>query len=175
MTFLQRHILTAPAATDVPASVNTVAGLSLAAGMYDHGLIALVDDRSARTLLSRWEWLKRPLVVLAATGFGDVFAWDESANEIYFLNVQHATLEFVDDEVEWFLDEFLENDGIVEKVLKRAQFERLQRRLRPLSYHDAFLLQPWLMLGGADRDENYMIGACSVYLDLVGQTHTLAT
>lgn len=36
-----------------------------------------------------------------------------------FLNVQYGTVEFVDDEVDWFLDSFLDDHEVARKVLKR--------------------------------------------------------
>lgn len=175
MTFIERHTLTEPGQTKEPAAITHAAGSKLRVGMYDDGLFAIVDAESARTLLSSWHFLDRELRVLITTGFGDVFAWDEVAKEVCFLNVQYGTVEFVDDEVDWFLDSFLDDPEVVQKVLRKEKFEQLRRRYRSLKYHEVFLLQPWLMLGGVDRDENYGIGLCSVYLDLVGQTHSMTT
>ncbi len=35
---------------------------------------------------------------------------------------------------------------------------------------EAFILKPWILLGGTDKPENYVIGNLSTYLDLVSQT-----
>jgi hypothetical protein len=169
LMFLEKHKLTDSGESAGTSAVTIASGREVPVGMYDGGLIAVVDATAARRLLQRWS-LGRKLLALVTTGFGDVFAWDEDTREIYFLNVQYATLEYVDDEIEWFLDNFLEDPTIVDKVLRKARFQELVRLNRFLNYHEAFLLQPWLMFGGVDRVENYGIGSCGTYLDLVGQT-----
>lgn len=140
-------------------------------GMYNRGLLAVVDSESSTAILEPWSWLVgEECAALATTGFGDVFFWQPSEKLIKFLDVQRGTTEFIDADIDWFLDEFLTNQDILENVLKKSQLESLVQRYRPLEYHEAFILQPWLRLGGVDMVENYVIGQCSVYLDLVCQS-----
>jgi Domain of unknown function (DUF1851) len=73
-------------------------------------------------------------------------------------------------EIAWVLNEFLEDPGLKAGLLQTARVERLQRRTRALRYHEAFILEPWLMFGGEDSDDRYVIGSCPTYVDLVGQT-----
>ena len=87
------------------------------------------------------------------------------------LETQRATVEFVDAEIDWFLGKFLADAGVVRDVLRRDQFDRLVHLKRPLMYHEVFILEPWLMLGGSDSIKNYAIGKCPEYLGLVGQAH----
>jgi hypothetical protein len=68
------------------------------------------------------------------------------------------------------LGAFLQEADVVEKVLRRSALDQLVARQRPLRYHEAFILDPWLIWGGVDRPENYKIGHCGIYVDLVGQT-----
>ena len=128
-----------------------------------------MDAESGKTLLDRWTWLVgdncQPLIT---TALGDVFFCD--SNGVNFLEVQRGTTEFVDSEIAWFLNDFLAKREVVEGVLRKVMFDQLVEANGPLEYHDIFVLEPWAMLGGIDRVENYSIGKCSVYLDLVGQT-----
>ena len=63
------------------------------------------------------------------------------------------------------------DDRIASSVLKTDKLLDLTNRLRPLQYGEAFLLVPWLVLGGLDEPQNYEIGGCAVYLNLVAQYH----
>lgn len=87
------------------------------------------------------------------------------------MDVQRAEVEFVDGDISWFLDEFLVCPNVVEKVLMKDHFEEICRLKRALKYHEAFILEPWPILGGKADGANYGIGHCDVYIDLVGQFH----
>lgn len=151
------------------ALVSKNSGNLPAVGAYNNGLLMVVDGAIATAILDQWRWLvDETCVALMTTGFGDVFFWNP-ANGINHLETQRGTVEFVDAEIDWFLSEFLMNPSVVNDVLKRDQFEKLVQLKRPLLYHEVFILEPWLMLGGADRIENYAIGRCGEYLALVGQ------
>jgi hypothetical protein len=63
---------------------------------------------------------------------------------------------------------------VVANLLRTDYFAELVRFKRPLNYHEVFILEPWPMLGGQDEPENYDIGMCDVYVDLVGQAHRRA-
>jgi len=159
---------------DIESAVATCSQtptFSLVVGAYSDGMLMVVDKQSGNTLLRNWTWLVgESSIALLTTGFGDIFFWDPS-NGVSYLEVQRAEIEFVDANIGWFLDEFLVHPRVVEKVLRKERFCELSRLKRSLRYHEVFLLQPWLMLGGQDKLENYNIGECNVYLDLVGQSH----
>jgi hypothetical protein len=138
-------------------------------GMYENGLLAVLGKQDAAGLLDNWAWLiGADATCLLTTGFGDVFYW--SGGWVHWLNVQRGTTEPIDRELSWVLDEFLHKDTIDSKVLRRSVLNQLVERTRALRYHEAFILQPWLIMGGDDRLESYVIGHCGVYVDLVGQT-----
>lgn len=164
--------LTAPSASTFP-SVFEQLGLTPApvpaVGAYENGLFSVVDAETGRDLLESWEWLLGDnWIAFLTTGFGDVFFLAD--DEVRWLDVQRAHVEFIDREVTWCLDNFLADAGVLTKVLRKPLLDELVRRLRPLEYHEAFILKPWRLLGGEDRPENYEIGHCGVYVDLVGQT-----
>lgn len=138
--------------------------------MYDGGLIAIVDRTSSARLLRSWPQFASRFPVLFTTAFGDVFVFDEVRKHVLFINTQHGATTVIDPEVGWVLDEFIENPGVQADLLQVDKVKRLQRRHRDLSYHEAFILEPWIMFGGEDVDTNYSIGQCETYLDLVGQT-----
>lgn len=140
------------------------------AGVYNDGVLTILDERTAPQMLKSWGWLERRILALITTGLGDVFGWDVAESGVYFLNVQYGTLEFVDAEVDWVLDEFILYPEIDEKVLQQSRVGSLTRHLRELHYGETFIREPWAMFGGKDEDDRYAIGQTDVYLDLVGQT-----
>jgi hypothetical protein len=144
----------------------------LLVGAYNDGLLMVVDAALSKTLLTTWSWLVgRDCLPLVTTGFGDVFFWDPTTG-VNYLEAQRAHVEFVDAEPKWFVENFLLIPQIVSKVLKKKSFDQLTRLRRPLKYHEVFILEPWQILGGEEKLENYAIGKCDVYLDLVGQFFT---
>jgi hypothetical protein len=173
MTFLTRHSLTAPATDRVSAITELLNGrVTIEAGMYDGGLIAVVDRSSATKLLQNWPQFSDGFPVLLTTAFGEVFVFDRRREQVLFINTQYGTTTEIDPEIAWVLDDFLENPGVKADLLQVDKVKRLQRQCRDLKYHEVFVLEPWIMFGGEDVDENYSVGDCAVYLDLVGQTLT---
>ena len=81
-------------------------------------------------------------------------------------------IDFVDRSIVWILDEFLLIPDIQQDVLRLDLLARLVDAQRPLSYLECFILTPWQMLGGDESRDEFDIGKCSVYLDLVGQAHS---
>lgn len=139
-------------------------------GVYESGLLTVLDEASGAHFLRSWAWLLgQGCIALLTTGFGDVFYWGNQ--EINWLNVQRGTVEPVDPDVHWFLDEFLSDEGVITSALRRSQLQDIVLLQRPLRYLEAFILRPWLIMGGVDEPAHYEIGHCGVYVDLVGQTH----
>ena len=163
-----------------PAPVAATSSLTLTglratrppeAGVYNEGLLTIWDSDSSRTLLNGWaEVLGRKCTALMTTGFGDVLVWDHQQGGVAFLEVQRNHLEFIGSDADWLLNEFLMLPGILEKVLRQPLFEAVQRRNRALRFREAFILEPWRMLGGQEDVENFTIGDCAVYLSLVSQS-----
>lgn len=168
--FKDHYRLTDPAEHSSNAGLGEVATLpeTPRSGTYNGGLVTVVDADMSAKLLAPWNWLIGDTHALLTTGLGDVFFWKTNESAIYFLNVQHRTTEFVDRDLTWFLDQFLEKDGVVEHVLRKPLFDSLVRHHRTLQYHEVFILEPWQMLGGEERVEDFVIGQCAVYLELVG-------
>jgi hypothetical protein len=138
-------------------------------GCYNDGLLSLIDAESGNLIMQKW-WpiVGKNSVTIAITGFGDVFYCH--SNGVSFLEVQRGPTEFIATEVAGFLGQFLTNPDVLEKVLRRSQFGRVVAAHGPLAYSKVYILEPWLMLGGADEIANYKKGKVDVYLDLVGQT-----
>lgn len=143
-------------------------------GAYNNGLLSIVDRDSSNQLLRSWTHVvDLDSVSLVTTGFGDVFFLDSQG--VNFLEVQRGTKQFIDSDIAWFLNSFLSIADVVENVFRRKQFDQLVDKKGPLTYSQVFILEPWLMLGGSDRVENYNKGECSVYLDLVGKAFQMKT
>jgi len=143
----------------------------LTAGVYNNGLFEVLDFDLSNIYLTSWSWLlKDQYIPLIATGFGDVFLYHKNSKAIYFLEVQRGEIECIDSEIAWFINEFLSKQEIIKDLLRKEQLDELIVLHRPLNYNEAFILEPWLIFGGKDCVNNYIIGSCSVYIDLVGQT-----
>lgn len=171
MTFDSFHLTSPSAQSSTPALSVVGGGLRKGAsvGTYEQGLIAILDLDVGKELLDSWSWLLHgDSLALATTGFGDVFLWNDGA--VRWLDVQQAKVEIIDPDPRWFLDDFLTNPEIIDKVLRSKLLKQLVTSKRALNYHEAFILRPWKLLGGVDIPPNYEIGACAVYVDLVGQT-----
>lgn len=154
------HIFTSPSEAISPV-----------VGAYNEGLFMLVDETASKSILASWSWLiGKEALALMTTGFGDVFFW-KPGEGVYFLGVQRAEVELVDAEIAWFATEFLVNPQVVEQVLRQDCLKQLVRLQRPLCYGEMFILEPWAMLGGQELLENYGIGKCNTYLELVAQAH----
>jgi hypothetical protein len=166
MGFSDTHSITSPTETS-SAICNLWPDLRLRAGTYDGGLLSVVDSAAAKGLLCSWVGLEA-FLPLVTTAFGDVYAVDTRSGWIYWLDTQYGLMDFVDKEIAWVLDVFIDIPEIGTEVLQQEKFARLRARNRELRYHEVFILNPWLMFGGVDDDPNHMIGDCAVYLDLVG-------
>jgi len=103
-----------------------------------------------------WDWLfKERYVALITTGLGDVFLLKKSTREIFYMDPQGGSAEFIDTKVDWFLNEFLVKPEIAESLIWQERIEDLISKQRPLKYHEVFILEPWIILGGEDKVENY--------------------
>jgi hypothetical protein len=144
-------------------------GEAPAPGVYDHGIVVVPSKDDCDGFLDSWAWLiGEQARCLLTTGFGDVFFWADGW--VRWLNVQRGTTEPIDREATWFLTEFLAKDVVIDKMLRQSVLTQLTVRQRSLKYHEAFILEPWLIFGGVDSPESYTVGHCGVYVDLVGQT-----
>jgi len=172
--FKDQFTLTDPVSGSSVPALGTVASLPdiPEVGTYNYGLVAVVDADASTTLLDSWKSLVGDsAIALITSGLGDVFFWKKDESAVYFLNVQRGTTELIDHDLHWFLNEFLTKEGVIEEVLRKTLFDSLVKHHRALRFHETFILEPWQMLGGEEKVENFTIGECSVYLDLVGQSH----
>jgi hypothetical protein len=146
-------------------------------GVYNDGLLTVLDDAMGTKMLADWrsllEW--RNVTALMVTGFGNVLFADRDSGELFFLDVQEVEMGFVGDDVRQLLNMFLVHPGVIEDVLRGPRLAELVQANRPLKYGECFILVPWLMFGGRDEVGRYDIGSCSVYVELVRQTHLQAS
>jgi len=137
-------------------------------GSYNSSLLTLTDEN----LLETWQWrLGGNVQLVAYTAFGDFYFIDTKTNRIFFFNVQYGTTTFVDEDPKWFLNEFLTNSDIIEKVLNIKKFDRIRNRIEDsLNYLECYIPVPWPMLGGSGHADTYEIGGILEYMTLVSQT-----
>lgn len=153
------------------SNIHSLCSLPIPPGVYEHGLLTVFSEDLPRDFLRSWEWLlpARDGVPLAMTSFGDIFYWSDEGEAVLFLEVQKANREFVDHDIRWFVEEFLSIPGVMRDVLHCEQFEEVRGVLGDVGYLDCFILEPWALMGGQNRVENYTKGRADVYIDLVGQ------
>lgn len=160
----------APVSTSSFGLLSSYQGIKPEPGAYDYGVFSIPTDLEAKILLREWTPIVgEDSVALVTTGFGDVFFYTND-QRVMFLNVQYAQTEFVDDDPDWFVNQFLHRPKIANNVLRIDRFRELVAHIRPLTFLETFILNPWLSIGGVDRIDKYTIGKCDVYLDLVAQT-----
>ncbi len=143
--------------------------VNIAPGIYNDGLLTVLDDELAIASLIGWRWLLgHDVVALATTAFGDLFFWSDKHNAIYFLEVQKGQSTFIDREINYLFDVFLVNEGIRADLLREDELNSLTARLGAISYGECYIANPWKMLGGTGDLETYELGQLDVYLNLVG-------
>ena len=154
--------------------IEALGGAAVAPGSYGGGVFSLCNrEFSASIDLGSWSWLIDPgAIVFAYTGFGDFFTWNSESQVVDFINVQYGTKTTPGISFDVFLSDFLVADSIRSSVLRVDRFLEVQGVVGDLNYGSCFILQPWLMLGGSDKLENYVVGQFAVYIELVAQTHS---
>jgi hypothetical protein len=177
--FADGFVLTSAPDYEIPASFEGLLGDENvpAPGVYNNGLLTVIGKNVANNYLISWApmfGLASPYALMV-TGFGDVFFLEGSTSEIYFLDILGGYIEFVGRDLKWFINVFLLDSEINEKVLRREALESLVRRERPLLYGECFILKTWmpLIVSGAGGDDEYTVGKASVHVDIVGQTRTM--
>ncbi|WP_354678215.1 T6SS immunity protein Tdi1 domain-containing protein [Cupriavidus plantarum] len=168
MKFLERFSLAVPP----DAEPNSISGsFGIAAGMYAHGLISILDKNLSISALSDWsQILGVSTVALASTAFGDVFFWSENDLAIYYLEVQQGEAIRVGNNIAMFFEEFLTAENIINQVLRSDDFEKIRSKGEGLKYGECYIARPWQMLGGDGDLESYQRGDLDVYLSLTGKT-----
>ncbi|QJW48483.1 DUF1851 domain-containing protein [bacterium BFN5] len=147
-------------------------GIDVATGVYNNGLLMVLDEKESSKIMADWDWLFRERVIaLITTGLGNVFLLKQSSSEIFYLDTQGVELIFITSEISWFINEFLIKSIVLEDVILWERIEKLILKNRPLEYLETFILEPWIIFGGEDKLENYGIGDCDVYISLLGQTY----
>src|SRR5262249_4128860 len=118
---------------------ETIVNNPPAVGVYNDGLVTIVDSSRGLALLKSWEWLIGPgCKALVTTGFGDAFFWKPNSG-VNILDVQHASAEYIDREASWFLNEFLTKAGVIELVLRQPRLNDLLKAYRALKCHESFI------------------------------------
>lgn len=146
-------------------------GFDIPAGIYDKGVLSVLDIKSSKEFLNEWDWLfKEEILTLITTGLGNAFLLKKSSGEIIHLDSQCGEGKVIAQDIAWFLDKFLLDENIIENFIWKKYIEQLILNNRSLKTNETFILTPWIIFGGEDKFENYKIGATDVYLSLVGQT-----
>ncbi len=170
MKFIENYTLSNPEPIlSAITSLNNTENIQSA--VYNNGLLVICDvDNKLSFSAEYWRKLMAPNdILLCYTGFGDFFFWSIAEKAVYFVEVQRGKKEFIDDDITWFLNDFLTNIDIRRDVLKENKFNKIIKHNSALNYGECFVLEPWEMLGGKDLVQNYKKSNFSIYIDLIGQ------
>lgn len=140
-------------------------------GIYDSGLISILDEQAASAFLRGWSWLLgNDPVALATDWQGHVIFWSPKYASNYYLNTQQGKTAFIDKDVGTLFNTVLTKNGVKEKVLYEKDFEVVLSNVGSLQYGECYYAKPWQMLGGSGSLDSYGKGDVEVYLSLTGQT-----
>ncbi|MHA7685502.1 T6SS immunity protein Tdi1 domain-containing protein [Cupriavidus sp. PET2-C1] len=168
MGFVESFTLTAPALVSrVPISEPRN---GIPSGVYNGGLITVLDADLGRQAIAPWQWLLgEDAAALASTWGGDLIFWSERYSGVFMLDAQRGSSTFVDRDVTYLFDVFLSNPDVRQQVLQNDAMKLLSTRIGTLAYGECFIAEPWPRLGGHGTLDTYVRGDLTVYLSLVGQ------
>ena len=145
--------------------------LSIITGTYNDGIISILDIDITVNIMKNWEWrFQKHFIPIIATAFGGLFMYSPRSENCYFYQPQYNTLDLITDNLDELFNNALCDGGIKSKVLLEDKYNNVSAILGHIRYGDAYILKPWLMLGGNDIVENYSIGNLTVYLELVSKS-----
>lgn len=167
MTFSANFTLTtlpsSPADTDQ-------ASLDLRAGVYNGGLLTILGESLSSEASRPWQWLLgTDARALASTSFGDLFFWSGRMEAVFFLEVERGTTTFVNKEVGYVFNDFLNIPELKDQVLHRTKATLVIERCGALSYGQCYVGVPLPSWGGSGDASTYQPGMLAVYLSLVAQ------
>lgn len=140
-------------------------------GSYNNGLISVLDIDVTVNIMKAWEWrFQKYFIPIIATAFGDLFIYSPRSEKCYFFQTQYNNMEEITDNIDELLNSALIDSGIISSVLLKDKFNNVYSKVGTIKYNEAYILNPWIMLGGNDIVENYSIGDLTTYLKLVSQT-----
>ena len=144
---------------------------NLPSGTYNDGIISILDVNACVAIMKSWEWkFNNSFIPIAITAFGDMFLYYVATHHIYYFQPQYDTNDMVTPSVDELFEEALLHPAIKSGLLQEEKFKEVSNRLGYPKYGDNYILKPWLLLGGTDTPENYVIGKTTTYFDLVSQT-----
>jgi hypothetical protein len=144
--------------------------VSAPAGVYNSGLITVLDDELGRKLLDDWQWLLVDAVGWASTWQGNIFFWSPKHGASFYLDTQQGKTTFVETSVDGLFNTFLTKEGIRKEVLLEELFGNIHAREGDLEYCECYIAQPLQMLGGSGELDTFGKGDMEVYVSLTGQT-----
>ena len=170
MNFYNEYAITEKSTNKSTISHITESQIPIDTGIYNNGLISILDIDVTVGIMKSWEWrFQKYFIPIISTAFGDLFLYSPRSENCYFFQPQYNTLELITDNLDELLNSALVNSGIKEGVLFESKFNEVFHTVGVLKYAEAYILKQWILLGGNDNIENYSIGNLNVYLDLVSK------
>lgn len=169
--FLKEYKISEKITKESTISYITKGKISITTGIYNNGLISILDTDITANIIKNWGWkFQKNFIPIISTAFGDLFMYNTISGECYFYQIQYDTFDLITDSLDELLNNALIDNGIITHVLFKDKFSDVFITIGHLKYGETYILKPWLMLGGKDVVENYSIGSLTTYLELVSKS-----
>ncbi|MGP4842945.1 T6SS immunity protein Tdi1 domain-containing protein [Marinobacter sp. 1Y8] len=141
------------------------------AGVYNGGLLTICDSQNFdEVTLNDWEWLVgKNSLIIGYLAWGDFICASLEHESFYLVLVQEKHLVSLGNLLKGVFDVNLIDSGFRRELMWEDKFDTLKEKLGELSYGECFVPEPWPMLGGKERLEDYKKGNFATYVSLVGQ------
>ena len=134
---------------------------------YGKGLIWLVNPLDFNEVLEDWLDASENALIFGRTAFGDLFLWHN--DEVQYLHTQYARLESLVNDINFFFEFALCDDGYLDTVLDRKLFRKALKQLGQLKRDECYGFEPVLALGGSGEIDTVRKVKLREYLGLLSQ------
>lgn len=137
-------------------------------GNYCNGIIKVINPEEYMGSFYKWlgkeDFNKIPILM---TGFGDIFFYDRTNNEISFLDIHYGKITQCVDSFEVFFGQFLIDENIKYGVLKEDLFSKALEKVGSIKNNEIYFFVPALVLGGKQDIKNIKKGDASTHQHLL--------
>lgn len=138
-------------------------------GVFMNGYLKIVNPSAFQTDLDDAYNNADGEIVIAITAFGDFLTWTgDAVRAIYFKNGHESIIESGDD-MEWFFDMDLADEGFLKDNLNDGHFSSAKERLGELEFDECYGYVPLLAMGGREKAENLQRVKLKEHIALIKQ------
>ena len=153
-----------------PMCASLAPGALVQPGVYEFGLVSILDEELGNSILSSWQWLFFDAIGVAATWQGNVFFWSPKRSACFYLDAESGKSIQVAETVEALVNDVLPSENAKANLLRFDGFQEVYDRMGELQYGRCYYPRPLPMLGGSGNLDTYGEGDMEVYLAIVAQT-----